>query len=424
VTAALAAARDKVGHRTIHVAAGTYDAAHGERFPLIVRGDLGIVGAGTNATFIQGTGTHDSAAGFGAVTEPMSATIVIGDHGAPTSLSALTLASGHPPVAGEHGVVCDRGNRSGQWGGGETPTTVLDDVVVGPGYDVGVYAVTSFIPAPSGCNIALEHSRITQDHFGVWVRGGDEGLHVGLTAAVTADDTHFVGNHSSLWAGGFGIVAWDSAAWVHVRDSRFEDSDNGVLVVNHFDNGERVLNFRDLPVQHTDVILERNSFRFLTHAGVWLQRDAHVARLADNQFLLDGIGLLLDGDRNPGELPQIHARGNSFTGNDVAILLRADNPLPQVVDFGRPDDPGGNLIRCNAAAPGAATTGHDVVLEIGDPLGLRLSFAGDIWDHAPPTMAPATGAANGVDVVYDGTRPPAIDLSGATAEVGCNDRPP
>ncbi len=80
ITAALAVP-PAPGHRTIHVAAGTYDRALGEQFPLIVRGDLLIDGAGQDATFVAGIGEYVRPAGSkNTMDSERGVTVVIGEH--------------------------------------------------------------------------------------------------------------------------------------------------------------------------------------------------------------------------------------------------------------------------------------------------------------------------------------------------------
>jgi hypothetical protein len=65
---------------------------------------------------------------------------------------------------------------------------------------------------------------------------------------------------------------------------------------------------------------------------------------------------VLDGETEPAPAyPRIlHARRNTFVDNDVAVELRgraiAVSGTTPIVDFGRPDDPGGNTFACNVSA--------------------------------------------------------------------------
>src|SRR5262249_38072868 len=53
------------GKRTVHIAPGFYDAAHGERYPLVVRGEVELIGAGADRTTISGVGPYDGRAAKG-----------------------------------------------------------------------------------------------------------------------------------------------------------------------------------------------------------------------------------------------------------------------------------------------------------------------------------------------------------------------
>jgi hypothetical protein len=132
------------------------------------------------------------------------------------------------------------------------------------------------------------------------------------------------------------------------------------------------------------------------------------------------VGVLIDGGNEPHAYPQVaFARGNTFIDDDVAIEMRGQFPVTGVVDFGRADDHGKNAIRCNATADGSNVAGHDLVLRTSIASSARVTFAGNVWDHAPPSH----GAANGADLDAPANAP--IDLSAARgATTSCSSRIP
>src|SRR5262249_31040127 len=151
VTAALATVSTSQ-HRTIHIAAGTYDHALGERFPIVVRGDVALVGAGESATRIVGTGKLDHTAAGGGFDHPFSAAMVIGDARAQVAIADLTVAGEAAPEMEVHGVVCDRGTMDSFDGPLPPANTHLSRLTLGPGFDAALVVGTSAHPDPSGCN--------------------------------------------------------------------------------------------------------------------------------------------------------------------------------------------------------------------------------------------------------------------------------
>jgi len=84
-----------------------------------------------------------------------------------------------------------------------------------------------------------------------------------------------------------------------------------------------------------------------------------------------------------------------------------------------------NAFRCNAISVTRADSGGDVVLHSNVGEALPFAFAGNIWDHAPPTQLTRTSTAapvpEGMDVELYAVK---IDASNATtASDACpNDR--
>jgi hypothetical protein len=407
VTDALAAVEGSRVHHTIHVAAGTYDQVLGERFPLVVRGDLAIHGAGDERTFVVGTGRY-AAAEQGASVDDRNATFVIGDATAPTELANLAVTSGESePERVRDGIVCDRGNGGRLDEDARPASTHLVDVTVGPNYGVAIVVAQS--GDLGGCNLALRHGRVRRSEWGMWTVGCGARWVPPVAVAATIEDSTFTDMHAADEPGGGGICAWDCTDRLSVAGTHFASSDNGILFVRH------------VPGRH-GLIVTGSSFGLLTRVGIGLLRAAHAERLEDNTIMAvsagavsvsgrRGVGLLIDQQqrdfRSPGVLL---ARRNAITGNDIGIEVLGATPFIGALDFGRPDDPGHNTIRCNATEHGSQAPGHDVELRAPLLATPPLGFAGNLWDHAPPT----TGATNGADVFAEPWTQ-ALDTSGATA---------
>src|SRR5262245_19063208 len=95
------------------MAAGTYDKALGERFPLALRG-LSLAGAGREQTLIVGSGAFDHATAGGPMHGQYLVTIATGDRVLPTKISGVAIRPETPiPVQNYFGVFCDRGSATG-----------------------------------------------------------------------------------------------------------------------------------------------------------------------------------------------------------------------------------------------------------------------------------------------------------------------
>jgi hypothetical protein len=431
ITAALALPSS--GLRTIHVAAGTYDRAHGERFPLIARGDLTIAGAGEDATHVAGVGKYDHTAEGGLLDGPVRATFVVGDTRGTVTLSDLTLTGDGPtPEIAALGVVCDRGNLGALDAPLVPENTHLRRITAGPGYEQGIIVGTSAHPA-SGCNLELTGSTVRGDYFGMWVAGCGAGSGPPLSVRATIGDGTKPGANMfkelrSTEHDGMGIRVWDCTRALSVRGNSFIDSDGGLAMVRHADSSI-----------DPEVVIERNNFISLLRFGVSLARGVTAKSLDHNWFYSiaskpapasaaeRGVALVLDGEneRVPGFPAIAHARHNTFADNDVAIELRggALRPGPRTIaDFGTPSDPGDNSFHCNGAPAGAAVPGYDVLVTAPSDGSGALRFAGNDWDHAPPAVRRGD-APNGADIVLPAGKAPSIDVSGATVpELNCGAR--
>jgi hypothetical protein len=115
-------------------------------------------------------------------------------------------------------------------------------------------------------------------------------------------------------------------------------------------------------------------------------------------------------------------RRNEFVGNDTAIEAHFSASAGTPADFGAVADPGNNVFRCNSAREG---NGGDVLIagDAGDPeltWAGTLSFAGNAWDHLPPTLLTVDPPPNGIDISL--RYAPHIDIdrqNGALSTVGC-----
>jgi hypothetical protein len=128
-------------------------------------------------------------------------------------------------------------------------------------------------------------------------------------------------------------------------------------------------------------------------------------------------------------------RRNVFVGNDVGIWIYLGSGTTD--DFGRSDDPGGNVFRCNSRSGGygsdvlysnsmpndegvvghrRAQAGQDP--DGGDPDGgtpRTVYFVGNSWDHVPPRNGELT-AADGIELRSDPASPAQFDVSNAALD--------
>src|SRR5262249_30888198 len=147
-TAAIAAANaSTAATRTIHVAAGTYNPALGERFPLQLR-KISLVGAGATKTIIQGIGAFDHTALGGQFTQSIEVTGRLGDEAVGVDVSDLQVRAPADAVTnGSYGIFCDQGNAPNMTGAPPSPFLApnldISNVNLGPGLDQGLIITTS-----------------------------------------------------------------------------------------------------------------------------------------------------------------------------------------------------------------------------------------------------------------------------------------
>ncbi|HUJ57525.1 MAG TPA: protein kinase [Kofleriaceae bacterium] len=404
------------GPRTVHVAPGRYDRDHGEKFPLVVRGAVSIVGAGVDATRVIGTGTVDRADAGGVFDHTLTAAFVIGDPRATVAIASLSIeAETSTPELGRFGVVCDRGNLTGFEGPPPAANTQLANLAIGPGFDDAVVVATATRPSPIGCNLSMTGSLVHGSTVGMWVLGCGTGDGV-VPARAQLEGNTFRSLGAAL-VGGIGVNVWDCTRELTSDRDTFEGFDGGIAIVEHAPT-------------HGHFAITRDRFLHLYRYGLSVARAAAIDRLDDNSFAWNhgtartanerAVGLVLDGETEPAPgYPRIlHARGNTFTANDVAIELRgraiAVAGAAPIVDFGRPGDPGGNTFACNATEHGAAAPGFDLDLAAPSDGTGTLLLAGNTWDHAPPHVARAR-AVNGSDIAIPPGPAPALVTTGAHA---------
>ncbi len=418
VTEALDATKGVAGHHIIHIAAGTYDTALGERFPLVVRGDIALAGAGAELTSVVGVGSFDAGAG-GVNLDTVAATVVIGDPAAPTELSGIGFAPGGKLIDQSVAVLCDRGDDGPLDGEDRPASTRIVDSTIGPGYRTGVIAAQT--EGAGGCNLTMHGDHVVRAGIGLWTVGCGARDVAAQAVSARVENTTFTGMIEMPWPGAAGIVAWDCTTSLTVKSSQFKDGQSGILVISH-------------AVGKHGLIVEDSEFSSLTSIGISVGKQAYIERLTGSSFIgntagpvavagLRAVGLLLDSSNQDDMSPSVKlARDNVFSGNDIGIELRGHALVTRTFDFGRPDDPGHNVLRCNGTKDGSAVPGHDLVIDAPIGASARLLFAGNTWDHAPPT---GDEAVNGGDVVAVPDVRARLDLTGGHAgDHGCSDGVP
>ncbi len=431
ITAALTAANaSTAANKTIHVAAGTYDAALGETFPLVLRKGISLAGAGAATTTIKGTGALDHSAAGGTLNgASYNVTILTGDTTGTSTISGLTLTSTlMTPMGGYLGVFCDQGNAANTTSAPPpsplpTPTTVLSSVTIGPNYDYGIIGGTTTTPALAGCNIKVVGSTITGNNNGMWVVGCGAGTGKISVAAALGDGTatggnSFVSNKNGA-GGGVGVVGWDCVSPLTFDNNVFDGDDNGINVTNHSGPAGG-----DATLPQPDVYeVRNNSFKNLTGVGLQADRGVLIDQLLGNTFTNISTGA--GGATNAVALrftttnSQVtKARNNSFIGNDVGV--EADvNPFVATTrpnfDWGTAADPGNNVFACNSSAH-TGGMGSDFFFAVATGSTVTIPLQGNKWDHVPP-MTSAT-AADGLDLLNLNAVP--VDVGGAVlAGVTC-----
>lgn len=368
--------------RVLHVAAGRYDAQHGEQFPLIVRRATEVRGAGADVTVIAGIGYFDSRPdGLAASRFPQRATLVVGDDDESVVLSGISVNSGQQDImTGSIGIFCTRGNLHA-FEGPEVPqpNTRLEHLAIGAGYETGLLVTGGTLPRVSGCNLSVTGGFFHDSNVGVWQVGC--GAHdMAAPTALAVEKSSFRAMRSTTGpssdATGVGIKIWDCAKSVRIVDNLFSDSDGGMWIARH----QFLQPSASRDPQEPPVRIERNEFVTLSRYGIYLERAVYVELL---QNLIGGSPVGISINSTPEEPPQIYARRNIIDLNTIAIEAR-QLPEGTVIDFGRSDDPGHNMFKCNALKEG--TSNATVRIETQATPGIGLQFVGNKWDRIPPRV--------------------------------------
>jgi hypothetical protein len=403
ITRAIAAYAEAPGQpKIVYVAAGTYDRALGEQFPLILRG-LSLKGAGRDATLIMGTGIFDHSAQGGPFSGRYLVTIVAGDAALKTALSDIAVRSESPvPVENYYGVFCDRGSATG-----EIPPpagqTELARVSVGPGYHGSVVATTSTstVDGVTGCNIVIRSSLLTGGWAGLRAHGCEQMMLAGPVLVEMGGPDPASGN----------VVSWMQAPGDGAAGARLE----GCVLRASFQNNAFVDSVYGVTIDDKGVpfgtpgrrplTIKHNSFERLAAGGVVAAGNSvEIVELSDNRF----VGITRAVGKVPGpraialsiDLLRLgKVRRNQFIGNDFGMLLAVPVAPGQAADFGTADDPGGNVFRCNSSPdePGA-DLGFMGVVSSDPNWGGTIHLAGNAWDHTPPTVRTDDPIPNGCDI--------------------------
>ena len=411
VTAGIAAALvNPVGRRKILVAAGKYDLALGELFPLNLRGGVTLVGSGTN-TVIEGSGLVAHGPSGGDVSGDFYATIMMGDFDL-TFANSLSNVQIRPdplvPVGTLLGVVCDRGNAQEDQIPSR-PGATLSGVDLGPAFEYAVLVTNSTIPSASGCYLRMTGSTVHDVQGGVWLTGcGIAGSPLPAVGAQIGglspgDGNEFRNIRSGL--NGFPIRARACTRRLLIESNTFVGSDSGVFL-DH-------LGFAALTSSATIVA---NRFEALDNFGLNVQGSVVIDDLRQNSFhkvtgtLNPSVwwacpALVFDADHRM----HVKARNNLFTANDIGVLIRNTElqaPVSGHLDFGTTADPGKNTFRCNSGPEDAGLVGGDLVFDEQNNAGPTVTFDGNYWDQAPPTTNPGTTSPrNGLDITLLNSHP-------------------
>jgi len=378
--------------RVVRIAAGRYDAAHGERFPLVVRGTTTIRGAGRDATIVSGQGVYEPSLEL--------TTMIVGDLAGKTAISDLTIKAA-PGDTGDRstGITCDRGNLVN---GTTVPppfSTRLENITLGPGFENGLIVTNSDKPSPSGCNLAVKRTLFHDCQRGIFQRDAHQHA-TRQPTALDADSNVFAANTP-----GAAIRIWGGPFTVRIANNQFTSGAYGIYVVKHPDDG--------VP----SIAIEHNHFFGLTQPVLRLEYWARVERFDDNNISFNqAVAVQIYGNRDAA--PYIRARRNHISDNHGGVEIIGEDGLPRhaVIDFGRPDDPGKNILRCSYKQGDRP----ELTVQGAASPGAQLLFHGNEWDHVPPRRS--FGAAANTDLRIVDAPAPEIDLGGAVTGGTCMPR--
>lgn len=402
ITAALSASENHF-NSAIHLAAGKYGA--GEMFPLIVDRGRSLLGAGAQATIIEGSSGAFEMQSTGSVLDgtPANITVVAGDAlGGPqqltaTQLSGLTLlpdATIKAPTGSYMGLVCTIGNGPAGYSSGPAtfppPNLIVRGVTFGPNFDVGAL-LGSQPQEGTACNASFLASTFTGCNSGLSAStcgsGGDPRM--SWPGARVGDGTDenanvFSGSRYDIFGNGCG-------AFLSVDDNRFTSGYVGIVLESPND--------QYLEILHNT--FDGTSGPLRMGIGLETGPDTVISALNDNTFT------------NIAESAAANASANGTTGFafNASILFQAqrnvihdnDNGIwltgsPGSIDFSSDGNPANaNTIYCNSKLPDAGANGYDVRLDYTS--GAPLQLEGNIWDHAPPSSGTTVAAPNGTDLM-------------------------
>ncbi len=404
VTAAIASANATT--RTVHVAAGTYDAAHGEVFPLTLAGLLSLDGAGAKLTVITGSGDLSSS-----VTQSgrVHVTVAAGDLLGTNTISHVTLLpdNGQQPTTDYVGVLCQSGTPN-------APSVRVDGATVGPRYEDAILGIET---NGHGCNLTITGSTVTGNVRGIWM-SANPSANCETVDYLQAGDGTAAGTNQFLDndvdpSSSFGILVWDCAYTV-VNGNVF-DGNLAALRIEQADAG----------APGKAHVVTNNVFRGQLRDGIELTKGGAIELLQGNQFLQNtspvpdvapAAGLLLN------DWSQVRkARGNQFVGNDYGVLFAGEaftGRRPQIDDFGLSGDDGGNVFSCNSLPLGTdGSGGYDFAIANASGMSGTVSLYGNQWDHAPP-LTPATGDAPTWSDLYVSTQGVTVEGTNTGSKVG------
>jgi hypothetical protein len=374
----------------IYVARGTYDRALGEVFPLVVPGNVSLVGAGAGMTVLAGASSYDLTAVGGPANTEAFLTVVAGDPSLPTDISDMSIAVGDTvPGRVHYGVYCNHGPAVAD-GGSDEPNTTLRNLTIGPGFWVPIYA-TNPLHGP-GCNLKLSGSTLVGGKYGILDNCGDDFTpDVRLTVG---DGTPEGGNLFKYQTTEFG-----AGSGIGLSCSR-----RLTASYNTFTDGNRAVFFTG--DRRARLKLDHNTFENLSHGGVTVGGGELVLDVMDNVFsnisrvrLAPTAGaayaLSIGPDTN-GFFPIAKLRNNVFFRNDTGIYIfgyAAVMMSSATGDFGASrDDPGNNQFHCNGAGVPADLVkngaGGALVIDLPNALpSVTFHFQGNQWDHEPPGLS-------------------------------------
>ncbi len=386
--------------RTIHVGPGTYST--GESFPIVLRNGVSLIGSGAS-TILSGVGpagiappeglpTTSSMTGISS-TDVVS-TFVIGDAVKASTIARLTIHGPQPVMVGAEAIVCDRGSTNAP--GPTVANTFIDDVTIdGFPIDLNVTSAPVTGRPRTGCAAQVTASTLSNGWYAVVAAGWASPLQ--LVSVQLGDGTVDGGNSFQNFhdvdgnvGNGAALELLDRVTGARVFGNRISASDMGISVIQGVASDTA-----------SGIDIEQNDIGPIDNAGILLDGPTIVSKLVGNTvhdvatpvtgayFL--GCGLILQTNGTP-VLPILQlARNNTFFGNDVGVFVRSQEDAPAVSnDFGTAGSAGRNTFRCNAS-PTQRSSGYggDVLVELPGATGDVLPFEGNLWDHAPPHVAPA-----------------------------------